>query len=78
MKTLKIYEPGITCYIGDKDSEGLRHVKAEIDHIRIFANDIIMYSVRFWKDLEVKYHLAVEDEIDFRGIEKKEIGFKQK
>ena len=78
MKTLKIYEPGTTCYIGDMDAEGMRHIKGEVDHIRLFPNGIIMYSVMFWKDLEVKYHLAVEDEIDFRETEKKEIGFKQK
>ena len=78
MRTMNIYEPGTTCYIGDKDAEGIRHLKGEIDHIRLFPNNIIMYSVRFWKDTDPKYHLAVEDEIDFREIEKKEIGFKQK
>ena len=48
MRTMNIYEPGTTCYIGDMDAEGMRHIKGEIDHIRLFSNNIVMYSVRFW------------------------------
>jgi hypothetical protein len=60
---IEYYEPGTVCYIGTPDASGRRNIRGEIDHIRIFYKNHIVYSVRYWDETNIKYCLCERNEI---------------
>ncbi len=60
---VKYHIPGTICYIGTPDVNGRRNIRGEIDHVRIFYNGHVLYSVRYWEETNIKYCLCEKNEI---------------